>query len=124
MTGLPADRQNLVDARESLSYWTQRAQRLPMRAVRKRREARMLARRWSARVAEAERAHYGAGVLGALLMVLVERRLPEPSLQARHCVARWARRAFAAAAVALVALTVMAMLAAVELIAAILEVLS
>ena len=84
----------------------------------------MLARRWSARVAEAERAHYGAGVLGALIMVLVERRLPEPSLQAGDRVARWTRRAFAAAAVALVALTVTAMLAAVELIAAILGVLS
>ena len=83
----------------------------------------MLARRWSARVAEAERAHYGAGALGALLMVLVERRL-RPCLQAGDRVARWTRRAFAGAAGALVALTVTAMLAAVELIAAILGVLS
>lgn len=69
----------------------------------------MLARSWSARVAEAERAHDGAGVLGVLLMVLVERRLPEPSRQAGDRVARWTRRAFVAATVALVALSVMAM---------------
>ncbi len=124
MTGLRTDSQDLVDARESLSYWTRRTQRLPLRAVRKRREARILARRWSARVAEAERAHYGGGVVGALLMVLLDRRLPEPSLQAGRRVARWTRGAFAVAAVAVVALTVTAMLAAVELIAAILGVLS
>ena len=42
MTGLRTDSQDLSDARESLSYWTQRTQRLPLRAVRKRREARMI----------------------------------------------------------------------------------
>ena len=45
-------------------------------AVRKRREAREMAARWRARVSEAERLEYGAGLLGAALMMLAERRLP------------------------------------------------
>lgn len=124
MTRLFTEPQELIDARESLSYWDQRRHRLPLRAVRKRREARVLAQRWSARVADAERVRYGAGVLGALLIVLVEGRLPEPTRQAGRRVARRTRRAFAAATVAFVALTVIAMLAAVELFAAILGALS
>lgn len=124
MTRLFTEPQELIDARESLSYWDQRGQRLPLRAVRKRREARVLAQRWSARVADAERVRYGAGVLGALLIVLVEGRLPEPTRQAGRRAARRTRRAFAAATVAFVALAVIAMLAAVELLAAILGTLS
>ena len=84
----------------------------------------MLAQRWSARVADAERGRYGAGVLGALLIALVEHRLPEPTRQAGRRVAHRTRRAFAAATVALVALAVMATLATVELRAAILGTLS
>ena len=84
----------------------------------------MLARRWSARVTDVERARYGAGLLGVVLMLLIEGRLPEPTRQAGRRVARWSRRAFAAAAVALVALAVMALLAAAELVAAILAALS
>ncbi len=44
--------------------------------MRKRREARAMAARWRERVSEAERAEYGAGLLGAIFMVLAERRLP------------------------------------------------
>jgi hypothetical protein len=71
----------LPEARESLTYWESRLQTLPRRAVHKRREAREMAARWRARVSEAERAQYGAGVLGALLLVVAEGRLP---VSARH----------------------------------------
>ena len=37
--------------------------------------------RWRERVSEAERREYGAGILGALLLILAERRLP---VTARH----------------------------------------
>ncbi len=71
----------LVEARESLDYWERRAHTLPRFAVRKRREAREMEARWRARVSEAERLEYGAGMVGALVMVLAERRLP---VSARH----------------------------------------
>src|SRR3954451_14435677 len=41
---------DLVDAVESLTYWRERAQRLPWYRVGARREARELARHWEARV--------------------------------------------------------------------------
>ena len=66
----------LIEARESLDYWEQRAHTLPRLAVRKRREAREMAARWRERVSEVERMEYGAGLLGAVFMVLAERRLP------------------------------------------------
>jgi hypothetical protein len=43
----------LADAVESLTYWRERAQRLPWYRVAARREARELARRWEARVTRA-----------------------------------------------------------------------
>lgn len=119
MTRFLTDPEELSDARESLSYWEQRAQRLPLRAVRKRREARVLARRWSVRVAEAERARYGAGLLGFLLIMLVEGRPPEATRHAGRRAARWMQRASAATAVTVVALAVMAVAACVELAGAI-----
>jgi hypothetical protein len=67
---------DLHDARESLAYWEERARRLPVYALRKRREARAMASRWRARVLDAERSAYGEGVLGAALMLVSERRLP------------------------------------------------
>jgi len=66
----------LPEARESLDYWERRAHTLPRLAVRQRREARAMAARCRTRVAEAERMQYGAGLLGAVFMVLAERRLP------------------------------------------------
>ena len=66
----------LPEARESLDYWERRAHTLPRLAVRQRREAREMAARWRARVSEAERLEYGAGLLGAVFMVMAERRLP------------------------------------------------
>ena len=66
----------LVEARESLTYWESRLDRLPHTAVRKRREAREMAARWRERVSEAERREYGAGLLGVLLLIVSERQLP------------------------------------------------
>lgn len=40
-----------------------------------------MAARWRERVSEAERLEYGAGILGAMLLILAERRLPA---MARH----------------------------------------
>jgi hypothetical protein len=105
----------LGDARESLTYWETRLQTLPRRAVRKRREAREMAARWRERVREAERAHYGAGLLGAALLVLAERRLPTEARYASRRVARVALGAFAL----LLAVLVVGGVLIVELLAAI-----
>jgi hypothetical protein len=104
----------LPEARESLSYWERRLERLPRRAVRKRREAREMAARWRARVSEAERLQYGAGLLGALLLVVAERRLPTDARYASRRVARTAARA----ALAMLALLVVAGVVLIELLAA------
>ncbi|MBE2314811.1 hypothetical protein DVA67_002400 [Solirubrobacter sp. CPCC 204708] len=66
----------LVEARESLSYWESRLDQLPRTAVRKRREAREMVVRWRERVDAAERAEYGPGFLGALFLLMAEKRLP------------------------------------------------
>ncbi len=79
----------------------------------------MLARRWSARVADAERARYGAGLLGVLLILLAEGRVSEPTRQAGRRLVRWTHRAFAAAVIAVAALAVVAIAAGVELVAAV-----
>jgi hypothetical protein len=91
----------LDDAREALDYWETRAAALPRLAVRDRREAREMALRWRARVTEAERAVYGRGVRGALLLMLAELRLPEPTRQAGQRAARRARQAAVVVVVAL-----------------------
>jgi hypothetical protein len=104
----------LPEARESLTYWESRLERLPLHAIRKRREAREMATRWRERVCEAERARYGGGMLGALLMLLAERRLP---LDTRHSSQRVMRiglgvaGALAVMATALVVLAITAMIA-------------
>jgi hypothetical protein len=115
MSASAIGRQDLADAREALAYWEQRARRLPRRAVRRRREARALAQRW--RVAEAERKRYGSGLIGALLLLAVERRLPEPARQ----LARWTVRTFLALTIAVVAVAVALTVAAVELFLALLR---
>jgi hypothetical protein len=109
----------LGDARESLTYWETRLETLPRRAVRKRREARAMAARWHERVCEAERVRYGAGVLGALLMVVAERRLPAEARYASRRVARVASRAALAAFALLAAVLVVAGVLVLELLAAI-----
>jgi hypothetical protein len=111
----------LQDARESLAYWEARAARLPRHAIRRRREARDMAARWQLRVAEAERAAYGRGLLGALLLLVAERRLPQPVRHRGRVVARRLTQAAVMLCVALVALIVTGMYALVELLAMLLR---
>jgi hypothetical protein len=115
---------SLEDARESLAYWESRVQRLPRRAVRRRREAREMAARWRARVADAERAVYGRGLLGALLLLIAERRLPQPARQAGRTLARRTAQAAVVVCAALVALLAAGLFAAIEILAAIVRALA
>jgi hypothetical protein len=124
MPAVMHSRQDLADARESLAYWEERAQRLPLHAIRRRREARTFATRWRGRVADAERARYGAGLLGAVLMLFFERRLPAPARHAGRRMARHTARAFTAVLVTLTALAVVAAVLTVELLAAVLRALT
>jgi hypothetical protein len=96
----------LVEARESLSYWENRLQTLPRTAVRKRREARAMVERWRERVAEAERAEYGAGMLGAVFQVMAERRLPTTTSRQLVRVGKGAAIVAATGVAAMVMLTV------------------
>ena len=96
----------LPEARESLTYWESRLERLPRRAVRKRREAREMTMRWRERVSEAERLEYGAGVLGAVLLFLAERRLPTSAQQTSRQLVRVGAGVAATVAVALIAVLV------------------
>src|SRR5215217_5921784 len=93
----------LEDARESLAYWEARAHALPRHAIRRRREARGMASRWQARVAETERLVYGRGLLGALLLLAAERRLPQGMRRSGAVVARRLAHAALAVVVCLVA---------------------
>jgi hypothetical protein len=116
----PAD-PSLDDAREALDYWEERACGLPRHAVRRRREARAMAMRWQARVAEAEREHYGRGLLGALLLLAAERRLPQPARRAGRQLARRTVQVAAVVVVAVLALVVAAAVALAGLLAEILH---
>ena len=115
---------DLADAREALTYWETRARTLPRHAVRRRREAREMTARWRARVAEAERAAYGAGLLGALLLLAAERRLPQPVRQRGRLVAHRAAQAAAVVCVVAVALLVGGAFTLFELLAAVLRALT
>ena len=110
----------LEDARESLAYWEARAHALPRHAIRRRREAREMTSRWHARVADAERLVYGRGLLGALLLLAAERRLPQPVRRQGRVVARRLAQAATVAFVCLVALVVAGAWAFVELVSALL----
>jgi hypothetical protein len=106
---------SLLEARESLSYWERRLQTLPRRAVGKRREARAMAERWRTRVDEAERAQYGAGLLGAALMLFAERRLPADTRHTAYQLARVAKHAVIAAAMIVAVLVALVCVAAIQL---------
>lgn len=107
----------LEDARESLAYWENRARSLPRHAIRRRREARELAARWHARVTEIERATYGRGLLGVLLLLAAERRLPESTRRAGRKLALRTAQAAVVVCVALIALIVAGTVAAIEMLA-------
>jgi len=98
----------LPEARESLTYWESRLQRLPRHAIAKRREAREMAARWRERVAEAERLEYGAGLLGVLAMMLSERRLPVAVRQTGRTVLKVGLAVSAVLALLVIALFVLA----------------
>src|SRR3954451_11114109 len=115
---LAAPDPGLADARDALAYWETRARSLPHHAVRRRREARALAARWRHRVTEAERAAYGAGVLGAVLLFATERRLPAPVYARGRLVARRAAKLATVVCVAVVALLVAGVVAVFEVLAA------
>ena len=110
----------LEDARESLAYWEARARTLPLHAIRRRREAREMAIRWQARVAEAERLVYGRGLLGALLLLAAERRLPQGVRRSGSVLARRLAHAAIAVFVCLTALAVVGAWAVVEVLVAVL----
>ena len=118
-----ADRE-LEDARESLAYWEERGRTLPRHALRRRREAREMAARWQVRVAEAERLAYGRGLLGALVLLAVERRLPQSVRRSGAVVARRVAHVAVAVCVCLVALIVAGLWALVEVLAAVLRALA
>ena len=111
----------LEDARESLAYWEARAHTLPRHAIRRRREARDMTVRWQARVAEAERLVYGRGLLGALLLIAAERRLPQQVRHRGHVVARRVLQVTVAVVALLVALAVAGMWVVFELLSALLH---
>ncbi len=105
---------SLHDAREALAYWEDRARRLPRHCLRQRREAREMAQRWQGRVAEAERDAYGRGLLGALVLLAAERRLPEPTRSAGRRLARRTAQVTALFAIALVTIVLVAVIAVLE----------
>ena len=121
---LSAPDTELQDARESLAYWESRARTLPLHAVRRRREAREMAGRWQTRVAEAERLVYGRGLLGALVLLAAERRLPQGMRRSGAVAARRVAQAFVVAFVCFAALAAAGAWAAIELLATVLRALA
>jgi hypothetical protein len=110
--------ETLDEAREALDYWEDRARRLPRHAVRRRREARAMALRWSARVARGERERYGRGVAGTLLLLVAEGRVPEPARRAGRRLARRTVQGLAVAGAACLAMLALAVAVVVELVGA------
>ena len=78
-----------------------------------------MAARWRERVSEAERLQYGAGLLGALLLFLSERRLPVSAYQAGRTVVRVGVGVAVAVLALVVAVLVAAGAVAVEVLTAI-----
>ena len=107
---------DLEAARDSLAYWEERARRLPLHDLRRRREAREMAARWRARVAAAERLCYGRGLAGALLQVAVERRLPAQARHTGRTVARRTAQVLIVLTLASVALAVAAVVVLAEIV--------
>jgi len=74
--------------------------------------------RWRERVSEAERSEYGAGVLGAVLLFLAERRLPTSAQQTSRQLVRVGAGVAATVAMALIAVLVVAGVVAIEVLRA------
>jgi hypothetical protein len=77
--------------------------------------------RWQARVAEAERMVYGRGLLGALVLLAAERRLPQGVRRSGHVVARRLAHAFVVVVLCLMALAVAGIWTLVEIVSALLS---
>jgi hypothetical protein len=60
----------LEQARRSLEFWSQRRSGLPFYRLTDRREADEMIRRWRMRLAAAERAHFGTGLIGLVRRLL------------------------------------------------------
>jgi hypothetical protein len=105
---------HIDDARDSLAYWERRAETLPRRAVRARREAHEMVARWRSRVVEAEREAYGRGLLGMALVLVLEGRVPEPVRHTTRKAVRYTARTVVvvAATVTVVFLTAVVLLLA------------
>jgi hypothetical protein len=96
----------LEQARTSLEFWSARRSGLPLYRLRDRREADEMIRRWRTRVAAAERARFGTGLLG-LIRRLLALEPPWPIWQKRTLVAlAWTVVPRRAAVVAMAALGV------------------
>lgn len=109
---------SLQEARDALAYWEDRAGHLPRHAVLRRREARAMAARWSARVAAAERDRYGRGVAGTLLLLVAEGRVPEPARRAGRRLAHRTAQGLVLAGAACLAVLAVAVTLVVALVAA------
>ena len=77
----------LEQARSSLEFWSERRSGLPFYRLRERREADEMIRRWRMRLAAAERARFGTGLVGLIRRLLARERLSwavwqEPTLVA------------------------------------------
>jgi hypothetical protein len=66
----------LEQARASLEYWSQRRSGLPFYRLRDRREADEMIRRWRTRLAAAERARFGTGLVGLFRRLLAREQPP------------------------------------------------
>jgi hypothetical protein len=77
----------LEQARASLEFWSQRRSGLPFYRLWDRREADEMIRRWRTRLAAAERARFGSGLLGQIRRLLALERPSWPIWQKRTLVA-------------------------------------
>jgi hypothetical protein len=121
VAGTPEAVEHLQQCRESLTYWEDRARHLPRHQVRRRREARMMSERWSRRAAEAERAVYGRGILGAVFLLAAERRLPMSTHRTGQSVLHRTRQAALAAVAAVVAVVAVGLVSLLEILRAVVD---
>lgn len=117
-------REELEEARESLSYWERRERAVGRgRGARARRsEAREHVESCRSRVAELERALYGTGARGALVLLAEEGRLPEAARHAGRTLARRGRTALVVTAVVAVTVTLVVLAVVIALAIAVLGV--
>jgi hypothetical protein len=93
----------LEQARASLEFWTRRRSGLPFYRLRERREADEMIRRWRTRLAAAESARFGTGLVGLFRRLLAREQPPWTIWQERTLIAlawRFMPRPVAAAALA------------------------